>query len=125
ALPGDAAAALPGLRDATAVVAPGAPVALDGRDARMAVEAYLTAALAMELRLDPAIVEPHTAFDRFGLDSVSMLNLTRTLETVFGALSKTLLYEHQSVAELAEYLVRKHPEGALAVARATDPSPAG
>ena len=38
--------------------------------------------------------------DKYGIDSMMVLNLTRELESRFGELSKTLFFEYQSIGEL-------------------------
>ncbi|MCX2924136.1 SDR family NAD(P)-dependent oxidoreductase [Streptomyces sp. NEAU-W12] len=56
-------------------------------------------------RLDPA-----APFERYGIDSVLALTITDRLEADFGSLSKTLLFEHQCVDDLARYFLGTHAD---------------
>ena len=47
-------------------------------------------------------------FERIGVDSVSVLELVRTLEETFGALAKTLLFEYNSISKLASFFIENH-----------------
>lgn len=49
-------------------------------------------------------------FEKYGIDSVIIVNLNLELEKYFGDLSKTLFFEYQNIAELAQYFVDNHPE---------------
>ncbi len=66
--------------------------------------AYLKELVARELKLPPAEIRATEPLENYGLESVMALNLTADLESDFGTLSKTLLFEHQTVAQLADYL---------------------
>ncbi|MGY0788315.1 SDR family NAD(P)-dependent oxidoreductase [Azospirillum argentinense] len=86
-------------------------------------EALLTERLSAELDLP---VERNEPLDRLGLDSVMIMNVTRTLERTFGPLPKTLFFEHQTVAQISAWLA-EHCAGALDEAAAPplpDPVPA-
>jgi amino acid adenylation domain-containing protein len=84
------------------------PAAAIGPAARQYAQSLVTRVLARELKLSPSSIQARESFEKYGIDSVSILNMTRTLEEDFGELPKTLLYEHESVADLAEYLVTNH-----------------
>jgi polyketide synthase PksL len=47
-------------------------------------------------------------FERYGLDSMMVMQMTADLENVFGPLPKTLFYEYLSLREFNEYLCRHH-----------------
>ncbi|MCZ0971644.1 acyl carrier protein [Streptomyces albulus] len=64
-------------------------------------------------------VDVDESFERYGIDSLLVMSLTRRLEEHFGPLSKTLFFEYLTVRELAGYFTAKHPE-ALAAALGTD-----
>ena len=51
--------------------------------------------------------------EKYGLDSVMIINMTNELEKHFGALSKTLLFEYQTAAELSQYFVEEHRDTLL------------
>ncbi|WP_437923086.1 SDR family NAD(P)-dependent oxidoreductase [Sorangium sp. So ce291] len=75
-------------------------------------------------------IDAEQSLDQYGLDSIMAMSLTRRLETFFGELPKTLLFEHQTVAALAGYFARHHAEalrrvvGDGAPAAAPPPRPA-
>src|SRR5205823_10725541 len=56
------------------------------------------------LRQSPAQLLPDQTFERFGVDSLLVLALTRRLEADFGTLPKTLLFEHNTLRKLADHL---------------------
>lgn len=47
--------------------------------------------------------------ERYGIDSLLVLSFTRLLEKDFGPLSKSLLFEHQTLAALAQHFAERHP----------------
>ena len=71
---------------------------------------YLKRVVGGALKLNPERVEADTALERYGIDSVVVLEITNELEKSFGSLSKTLLFEYQTIAELAGYLRKEHGE---------------
>ncbi|MCC5023870.1 MAG: SDR family NAD(P)-dependent oxidoreductase, partial [Candidatus Synoicihabitans palmerolidicus] len=74
---------------------------------------WLTTRFSELVKLPVERIQPMDALEKFGIDSVMVMDFTRRLEVDFGELSKTLLFEHQTLAELAEYLVAQHGERAL------------
>ena len=66
--------------------------------------------MAEELRLPGDQINYHAPFERFGIDSIMVVSVTRRLEKIFGPLSKTLLFEYLSLDELAEYFVTNHKD---------------
>ncbi|MBP5934675.1 hypothetical protein F3K43_00290 [Streptomyces sp. LBUM 1476] len=66
--------------------------------------------LAGELKMPVEEIDSEEQFDRYGIDSLLVLSLTRELEARFGELSKTLFFEYFTVAELAGYFVEQHGE---------------
>ncbi|MFD2408220.1 SDR family NAD(P)-dependent oxidoreductase [Azorhizophilus paspali] len=48
------------------------------------------------------------SFERYGVDSIILAELTAKLEQSFGSLPNTLLYEYQTVRELSEYFIKNH-----------------
>ncbi len=80
------------------------------------LEAYLKAVLAKETGLAEADIEAGAALERYGIDSLLAMGLTRALERDFGELPKTLFFEYQTLAALAAYLRREHPATVARVA---------
>ncbi|GHH93575.1 SDR family NAD(P)-dependent oxidoreductase [Streptomyces capillispiralis] len=70
--------------------------------------------------LAPDQVDPAAPFDRYGMDSLSAIQLVRTLEPEFGRLPKVLLFEHPSIDALAAHLAEHAPTAS----RAKRPAPA-
>ena len=62
---------------------------------------------ALKLSLDRLDVDE--PLETYGMDSILAMDLTAHLEKSFGALSKTLFFEVQSVQALSDYFVNQHP----------------
>ncbi|MFI2710523.1 beta-ketoacyl synthase N-terminal-like domain-containing protein [Micromonospora sp. NPDC018662] len=62
-------------------------------------------------------------FDDLGIDSLLAIRVVELLEQDFGRLSKTLLFECRSVAELADHLLQEYPERCVALTGAPDATP--
>jgi acyl transferase domain-containing protein/NADPH:quinone reductase-like Zn-dependent oxidoreductase/NAD(P)-dependent dehydrogenase (short-subunit alcohol dehydrogenase family)/acyl carrier protein/SAM-dependent methyltransferase len=89
-------------------------------------EALLRQLLADALRLPASRLHKDTPFERFGIDSISAVAVVNALETTFGPLPKTLLFECTTMGELLAYF-RVHHAPALARAAGADipvPTPA-
>ncbi|MCH2193533.1 SDR family NAD(P)-dependent oxidoreductase [Kordia sp.] len=56
------------------------------------------------IKLPAREIETHVALEKYGIDSILAMNLTGQLEKTFGRLSKTLLFEYQTIDELSAYL---------------------
>jgi 3-oxoacyl-(acyl-carrier-protein) synthase/acyl carrier protein len=72
------------------------------------VSLYFRKLIGATLQMPLERIEADTPLENYGIDSVIVMQLTGELEKSFGSLSKTLLYEHQTIEELAEYFVQKH-----------------
>ncbi|WP_338682040.1 amino acid adenylation domain-containing protein [Streptomyces acidiscabies] len=81
-----------------------------GAGLREVAEEFLRELLAGELKMPVEEIDSDEQFDRYGIDSLLVLSLTRELEARFGELSKTLFFEYFTVAELAGYFVEQHGE---------------
>lgn len=72
---------------------------------REEIEAWLVAFLADLLGVPPAEVAPQAGFARLGLDSSAAVGITDALGRWLGReLSPTALYDHPTIASLAEHL---------------------
>lgn len=69
---------------------------------------HLTQLLGKTLNRPPAKIDSDASFERYGADSILLTELTNQLENQFGALSNTLLYEYQTLNELADYFLQHH-----------------
>ncbi|MFF4407200.1 SDR family NAD(P)-dependent oxidoreductase [Streptomyces sp. NPDC001404] len=79
-----------------------------GEGIERAAVAYLTKLLSSVINLPAARIDPEASLEDYGIDSVMAMDLTRALEEVFGSLSKTLLFEYQSIEALAGHFVTAH-----------------
>ncbi|MFF7638221.1 SDR family NAD(P)-dependent oxidoreductase [Kitasatospora sp. NPDC008050] len=91
---------------------------------------HLRRLLATALGLGPERLDADAPLERYGMDSVLAVNLVSRLEETFGPLSRTLLFEVQTVRGLAQHFVADHPQalralvGEPAVAQQAPPAPA-
>lgn len=79
------------------------------------VEKKLREIVASEAKISVSRVKSTEPLERYGFDSVMVLSITRELEKEFGKLSPTLLFEHQTVAELASYFLDNHRDVVLRI----------
>jgi polyketide synthase PksL len=70
---------------------------------------YLTRAFSNLVRIPESRIQPADPFEKFGVDSIMVMEFTQKLEKDFGDLSKTLLFEHRNLDELAGYFLSSHP----------------
>ena len=85
---------------------------------------HLRAIVAEETKSPVEHIQADEPFETYGIDSLLVMAITRRLEEAFGDLPKTLLFENQSVGELAEYLERSYPAVAAAMESREEPDPA-
>lgn len=76
--------------------------------ASASLQDWLTARFAELVKLPASRIQPSDALEKYGIDSVMVMDFTQRLEAEFGELSKTLLFEHQTLAELADYFASHH-----------------
>ena len=55
-----------------------------------------------------------TLFREYGIDSIMVINLNKQFELIFGDISKTLLYEYQTLNELSDYLIKSYRQECVA-----------
>ncbi|GAA2710208.1 MULTISPECIES: SDR family NAD(P)-dependent oxidoreductase [Streptomyces] len=109
-----------------------APAPAGGRRPAAALaEGFLREVLAEVFELPAEDIEPGTAFEQYGIDSLLIMDLTRRLEEDFGSLPKTLFFEYQNLRDLAGWFTEQHgarltelAAPAAGKAPATDPAPA-
>ncbi|MBT2282523.1 SDR family NAD(P)-dependent oxidoreductase [Paenibacillus polymyxa] len=73
-----------------------------------ALDTFLKKALSAVLKVPADQIVSHARLEEYGIDSISITQLTDQLEGTFGPLSKTLLFEYQTLKELREYLIKAH-----------------
>ncbi|MFC1747380.1 SDR family NAD(P)-dependent oxidoreductase, partial [Pseudomonadota bacterium] len=72
------------------------------------LEALLLELIQRETERDDLELSNELNFSTLGLESITIINLTRQLEQYFGRLPKTLFYEYGTVSDLACYLLKNH-----------------
>jgi len=65
------------------------------------------------LNIEKEDLKDKVSFDNYGLESVKAMEITRTLEEIYGKLPSTLLYEHQNIESLVNYLVSEKSESLI------------
>jgi polyketide synthase PksN len=82
------------------------------------------------LGLRDSDLDPDATFERYGVDSIVGLELTKRFQKDFEGLSATLLFEHATLRKLAGYFVEQHGStlrqrsgGAVAGSVPVEPSP--
>ncbi|MEU2103549.1 SDR family NAD(P)-dependent oxidoreductase [Nocardia sp. NPDC019255] len=80
----------------------------DSAQRRQSAETYLKGLLAEYCRLDPQRIRTRIPLQDYGIDSVLISKMNDRLETDFGPLPSTLLFEYQTVRDLAGYLADEH-----------------
>lgn len=77
-------------------------------DLESATMMYLKQTLSSVLKLPVEQIEANAPMEKYGIDSITTLQFTEQLEQTFGRLSKTLLFEYQTLSALAKYLIKAH-----------------
>ncbi|AEI40434.1 SDR family NAD(P)-dependent oxidoreductase [Paenibacillus mucilaginosus] len=73
------------------------------------VKSFLQELMAERLGRHPSELEPSAGYFELGLDSPGLLGMVKALEERIGIpLSPTLLFEHSTINELADYLLENH-----------------
>jgi polyketide synthase PksN len=91
------------------------PERVPGEELEARAVRYLKRLLAVPLKLPMERMEGDAAFEKYGMDSILVMQLTGELEKRFGSLSKTLFFEYQNLEELAGYFVQEHRERMLSI----------
>lgn len=71
---------------------------------------YFRKLLSSVIRLPVEKIRPDVAMEEYGIDSVMVMKMTGKLEKIFGALSKTLFFEYQTIRQLSGYFWEEHTE---------------
>lgn len=53
-------------------------------------------------------IEADVSLEKYGIDSIMIIQLTNQLEKIFGSLSKTLFFEYQTIREVSNYFLDSH-----------------
>ncbi|MDQ1350633.1 MAG: polyketide synthase PksN, partial [Acidobacteriota bacterium] len=71
---------------------------------------YLKKILAKVAKLPVERIRPRERLEKYGIDSLMIINLNKEMEQHFGKLPRTLFFEYQTLAALAEYMIKEHRE---------------
>ncbi|MEU4800289.1 SDR family NAD(P)-dependent oxidoreductase [Streptomyces sp. NPDC023327] len=77
--------------------------------------AHLRRVLAASLKLGPERIAVDAPLERYGMDSVIAVGVISGLEESFGRLSRTLLFEVETIRDLARYFITDHPRALRAL----------
>jgi polyketide synthase PksN len=66
---------------------------------------FLKEVLAEKTKISVDKIDMLEPFEKYGIDSILIMSLTRLLEKSFGELSKTLFFEYRNLNELSEYFI--------------------
>ena len=72
------------------------------------VSYYLKKQLSTVLKLPVQKIESREPLEKYGIDSLMVIQLTNELEKIFGSLSKTLFFEYQTIDELSQYFMESY-----------------
>ena len=78
---------------------------VDAASLKSKVIEELQGVFAQVLRIKIDRLIPTASFDSFGIDSLVVVTINQKLEAAFGVLPVTLLFEHQRLNELADWLI--------------------
>lgn len=96
---------------APAAVVATTPAAAASDDAMYeAIIAHLVELLSQVTKVPADQIEPKSALENYGIDSVMILTLTERLQVTFGEVPKTLFFEYQDLHSLSEYFLDSHAE---------------
>jgi polyketide synthase PksN len=89
--------------------APAEIVELDDAHARSAAIEFLLTSLAQITKLAASEIDSEQALEKYGVDSVMIMGMNEKIAQIFGdQVSKTLFYEYQDLAGIADYFVENH-----------------
>lgn len=71
---------------------------------------YLKKLVGSAIDLPVSQIAVDTAFERYGIDSILVMQLTNQLQEEFGPLPATLFFEYQSIKELSDYFLSYHED---------------
>ncbi|WP_425466160.1 SDR family NAD(P)-dependent oxidoreductase [Paenibacillus methanolicus] len=106
-------AAAPAITAVQAIAAPSTPVRADAVMDRQLKErccAYIVQIIAEAVRLPAGKIDPAEPMERYGIDSILIVQVSNKLEKAFGHVGKTLLFEHRTINELTGHFVETRAE---------------
>ncbi|HEY3366494.1 MAG TPA: SDR family NAD(P)-dependent oxidoreductase [Symbiobacteriaceae bacterium] len=70
-------------------------------------ETYLKRIVAETAKVPPAKLDAQTDLEKYGIDSVMIMEISRRLEQDLGAVPKTIFFEYKNLSGLAVYLMER------------------
>ncbi|SOD63843.1 Acyl transferase domain-containing protein [Streptomyces zhaozhouensis] len=104
------APAAAGAENAAHTVSAGNAASAGGPGDRERALTLLRDVFASVLKLPAHELGPDTEFGDYGVDSILIVKLTDRLEETFGALPRTLLFDHQTLTALADHLATRYAD---------------
>ncbi|SFM59286.1 rhizoxin biosynthesis, polyketide synthase RhiF [Chitinophaga sp. YR627] len=84
------------------------PVIDNSVDIQAAALTYFSHQLADFVKLPYHEIESDVTLDKYGIESILMMQLVSHFEKQFGPLPRTLFFEYQTIAELTGYFISEH-----------------
>ncbi len=116
-------AAKPGPRTSAAPREAAAPAALDEGELLVRTQDLLRNLFAEVTLQDPEQILAEEKLETYGIDSISIVELTSRLEDTFGSLPKTLFFEYVDLRGAAGYFVAEHRARLLELFAPETPAP--
>ncbi|WP_303304587.1 SDR family NAD(P)-dependent oxidoreductase, partial [Flavivirga jejuensis] len=69
---------------------------------------YLKKLLSTVLKIPVSRIDAEAPMEKYGIDSIMVIQLTNQLENAFGNLPKTLFFEYQNIKDLSGYFVSEY-----------------
>ncbi|MEW6381363.1 MAG: beta-ketoacyl synthase N-terminal-like domain-containing protein, partial [bacterium] len=80
----------------------------EGGSLREGARDYVKTVLSRVLKVPKSQVDSQSTFEKYGVDSLVVMEINKEFEKDFGSLPPTLLFENMSVDALADYFIKKH-----------------
>lgn len=81
---------------------------LISEDYREEVLNYLKNLISLQTKIPVEHIDDEESFGDYGIDSIVILGITRSMEKDFGTLPKTLFFEYNNLNKLVEYFLENH-----------------
>jgi polyketide synthase PksN len=62
------------------------------------------------LKISASKIDPDEALERYGIDSIAIIQMNQQLKSIFGEISSTLFFEYQTLAALCDYFICEFPQ---------------
>ncbi|AJQ25407.1 SDR family NAD(P)-dependent oxidoreductase [Pelosinus fermentans] len=69
---------------------------------------YFKKLLSSVIKLPANRIEVDAPMEKYGIDSIMIMQMTNQLETIFGSLPKTLFFEYQNIQEITGYFLESY-----------------